>query len=279
MRTLSLRHPRFPSAAEDTRVEFRYEAPRVQHRAEPDVFARHVGIPDHDQERLRSADITLVGAGGIGSWTALALVRGGATRLRIIEPDIVDRTNLARQFYKADQTGTSKALAIGTNLANEAMAGAVIQAVPTSYERAIQEAPFTTDVIGVLVDNNPTRLVASRWARQHGVPAVFTMLSSDGGTRCISFLQGPRPSDPCLWCAMPNLNPDELAPCVASIVTGSLLAASMTTYFIHRALMGWPDRGHPFNLHDIDLSGDHTDCRGNVPRRADCWVCAEFAEA
>jgi len=46
-----------------------------------DLFARHEGVPGHVQEALTNARTVIVGAGGLGSWVALALARSGAREL------------------------------------------------------------------------------------------------------------------------------------------------------------------------------------------------------
>lgn len=49
-------------------------------------------------ERLRCAHIALVGCGGIGSLAALAVAGAGIQRLTLIDPDVIDASNLNRQF-------------------------------------------------------------------------------------------------------------------------------------------------------------------------------------
>ena len=49
------------------------------------------------QRALRDSRALLVGAGGLGSWTAELLARSGVGFLRIVDDDLVDITNLHRQ--------------------------------------------------------------------------------------------------------------------------------------------------------------------------------------
>lgn len=61
-------------------------------------------------------NITLIGAGGIGSWTALALSRIGHS-LTIIDPDMVDETNVkGGQFYKKSDIGEPKVESVRKNI-------------------------------------------------------------------------------------------------------------------------------------------------------------------
>jgi hypothetical protein len=102
------------------------------------------------------------------------------------------------------------------------------------------------------------------------------MLSRDG-MRCHCFLQGPDPEDACLWCALPNLDPENRAPCAAAIISSCFLAAAYTTFFVHRALMGWSAQMERFNWREGDLTAAVPERTGNVRRRADCPVCGEYA--
>ena len=97
------------------------------------------------------------------------------------------------------------------------------------------------------VDNDDTRLLAGRWARENGIPAVFSALSLHGGFRCYPFLQGPGSNDTCLLCARPNMDPEAVAPCASETVAGCFAASALAVFFVYRALMGWPDGVEPFN--------------------------------
>jgi len=60
--------------------------------------------------------IGIAGAGGIGSNAAVCLVRSGVRRLKIVDFDSVDESNLNRQFYFHDQIGCPKVEALTENL-------------------------------------------------------------------------------------------------------------------------------------------------------------------
>ena len=60
--------------------------------------------------------IGIAGVGGIGSNVAVNLVRSGVDRLKIIDFDRVEPSNLKRQFYFHDQIGRLKVEALAENL-------------------------------------------------------------------------------------------------------------------------------------------------------------------
>ncbi|NLC06749.1 MAG: sulfur carrier protein ThiS adenylyltransferase ThiF [Syntrophomonadaceae bacterium] len=65
---------------------------------------------------IQSIRVGIAGAGGLGSNCAQFLVRSGFKKLKIVDFDVVDWTNLNRQFYFADQVGAKKVEALRQNL-------------------------------------------------------------------------------------------------------------------------------------------------------------------
>ena len=60
--------------------------------------------------------IGIAGAGGIGSNVAVNLIRSGVKNIKIVDFDVIDQSNLNRQFYFEDQIGKLKSEAIYENL-------------------------------------------------------------------------------------------------------------------------------------------------------------------
>jgi sulfur carrier protein ThiS adenylyltransferase len=63
-----------------------------------------------------SRPIGIAGAGGIGSNVARHLVQSGVTRLKIVDFDRVEASNLNRQFFSMDQVGRPKVDCLADNL-------------------------------------------------------------------------------------------------------------------------------------------------------------------
>jgi sulfur carrier protein ThiS adenylyltransferase len=68
------------------------------------------------KEHLGKFRVGIAGAGGLGSNCAAALARSGIGTLIICDFDIIEETNLNRQFYFADQVGMEKTTALETNI-------------------------------------------------------------------------------------------------------------------------------------------------------------------
>src|SRR5512133_2036745 len=60
--------------------------------------------------------VGIAGAGGLGSNCAVALARSGIGALVIADYDIVESSNLNRQYYFSDQAGKPKVLALAENI-------------------------------------------------------------------------------------------------------------------------------------------------------------------
>ena len=67
-------------------------------------------------KKIESTRIFIAGCGGLGSNVAHMLVRSGFKRLSLLDFDIVEKSNLNRQFFFPDQTGLKKAKALADNL-------------------------------------------------------------------------------------------------------------------------------------------------------------------
>jgi sulfur carrier protein ThiS adenylyltransferase len=71
---------------------------------------------DNIKEILSKSSIGIAGLGGLGSNSAISLVRLGIGRLVLIDYDIVEEDNLNRQYYFTNQIGLNKIDAIKENI-------------------------------------------------------------------------------------------------------------------------------------------------------------------
>jgi len=65
---------------------------------------------------LKESTVGIAGAGGLGSNAAMLLARAGIGRLIIADFDVVEPSDLNRQFYFLDQIGLPKVVALEQNL-------------------------------------------------------------------------------------------------------------------------------------------------------------------
>lgn len=78
------------------------------------ALSKYIG--DGNLRKLQTIRVGIAGAGGLGSNCAFNLVRSGFKKLKIIDFDVVEHSNLDRQFYFLDQVGKPKVEALRENL-------------------------------------------------------------------------------------------------------------------------------------------------------------------
>jgi adenylyltransferase/sulfurtransferase len=75
-------------------------------------YSRHLILPEvglEGQKKLLQAKVLLIGAGGLGSPLGLYLAAAGVGTIGIVDPDVVDESNLQRQvLHSTDEVGRPK---------------------------------------------------------------------------------------------------------------------------------------------------------------------------
>jgi len=65
---------------------------------------------------LQDKKVLIIGVGGVGSHVAVALCRAGIGQLEIVDFDVVDESNLGRQYYEVNDVGVLKVEAMKGHL-------------------------------------------------------------------------------------------------------------------------------------------------------------------
>src|SRR5579863_9624646 len=79
---------------------YEVDVPKAMSAEQRDRYSRHILIPEigeTGQRKLLESRVLLLGAGGLGSPTALYLAAAGVGTLGIVDDDVVDASNLQRQ--------------------------------------------------------------------------------------------------------------------------------------------------------------------------------------
>jgi molybdopterin/thiamine biosynthesis adenylyltransferase len=67
-------------------------------------YFRQLNVRDWNQEKLKSAEVVIVGVGGLGSVSALYLTAAGIGKLRLCDGDRVQDTDLNRQILFSEES-------------------------------------------------------------------------------------------------------------------------------------------------------------------------------
>jgi molybdopterin-synthase adenylyltransferase len=144
--------------------------------AELERYARHIVLPQVGgvgQRKLKSANVAVIGAGGIGSAVIPALAGAGVGQLTIIDEDVVELGNLHRQpLFRERDTGYSKAdlaLQFVERLNHFVKANPVQQRIGTDNAPQLLAGH---DLVIDGSDNFATRLAVSDACVALGIPLV-----------------------------------------------------------------------------------------------------------
>jgi molybdopterin/thiamine biosynthesis adenylyltransferase/rhodanese-related sulfurtransferase len=199
------------------------EVPLSLTKEQRERYSRHLLVPEiglEGQEKLLNAKVLLLGAGGLGSPTALYLAAAGVGTLGIVDDDDVDLSNLQRQvIHTTDRIGTPKvdSAEISVKAINPDVK--VVKYQTRLDASNIMEIIDGYDVIVDGVDNFPTRYLLNDATVRLGIPVVSaSILGFDGQLSVFKPHDGP-----CYRCLYPVPPPAELAPsCGANGVLGVL---------------------------------------------------------
>ena len=92
-------------------------------------YARQMQVPGigvDGQARLAAAQVLIVGAGGLGCTVIPALAAAGVGQLTVIDPDVVELTNLSGTFLFNEIDGLLEVAHLLRMIGLEVSAGAVI---------------------------------------------------------------------------------------------------------------------------------------------------------
>jgi bacteriocin biosynthesis cyclodehydratase domain-containing protein len=170
----------------------------LQQRYSRQVLFADIGA--QGQERLLASSAVIVGCGAIGAAAANLLVRAGVGRVRVVDRDFVEPSNLQRQtlFDEADaRDALPKAVAAERKLRsiNSSVAVEGLVADINPYNAAELLAGF--DVILDGTDNFETRFLVNDFAVKSGSPWIYaaavasyglTMTIRPDVTACIACL-------------------------------------------------------------------------------------------
>jgi len=163
-------------------------------------YARHLNLPDFgpdSQEKLKSARVLVVGAGGLGAPLLQYLAAAGVGTLGIADFDTVDRSNLQRQvLFNEEDIDKSKAEIAGRKLRVQnphVQCPVHTQQISTRNALEILEK---YDIIADGTDNFPTRYLLNDACVLLGKPLVYgSIYRYEGQVSVFNFNGGPNYRD------------------------------------------------------------------------------------
>jgi sulfur-carrier protein adenylyltransferase/sulfurtransferase len=241
-------------------------------------YQRHLLLPEvgeKGQLKLLESKVLMLGAGGLGSPSALYLAAAGVGNIGIIDMDVVDESNLQRQvLHNMDRIGERKVDSAKKTLNNLNPDLNVATYDVRLGADNILDVIEGYDVIVDGTDNFPTRYLVNDASLLKKIPVVHgSIFRFEGQVTVFDPYNGP-----CYRCMIPEPPPAELAPsCAEAGVLGVLpgIVGSIQALETIKLLLGIGDTlvGRLLTFDALE----ETFRTFNVRRDRACPACGEHA--
>jgi molybdopterin/thiamine biosynthesis adenylyltransferase/rhodanese-related sulfurtransferase len=205
---------------------FAFERPRVLTAEQIKRYSRHIMLPEVGevgQGKLLDAKVLCLGAGGLGSPSALYLAAAGVGTIGIVDDDVVDESNLQRQvLHNIERLGMPKVESARKTLQALNPDVKVIPIEDRLDSSNVLDVISQYDVIVDGADNFPTRYLLNDASLKLRKPVVHASIFRFEG-QVTTFMANPDEGGPCYRCLYPDPPPAGMAPsCQEAGVLGVL---------------------------------------------------------
>ncbi|MBD89198.1 MAG: tRNA threonylcarbamoyladenosine dehydratase [Deltaproteobacteria bacterium] len=140
-----------------------------------DRIGRLVGDPT--MELLQNSHVVVFGVGGVGSYTAEALVRSGVGRLTLVDFDLVCTTNTNRQLHALQGTAGKPKVEVMAERLQRINPAALIEPIKSFYraessERLLGLGDKTPDFVVDAIDNMTAKCHLIATCHDEGIPLI-----------------------------------------------------------------------------------------------------------
>ena len=201
-------------------------------------YARFVPLPligTKGMKKIRKAKVSVVGAGGLGSVSAVQLTALGVGKIKIFDKDIVELSNLQRQMlYRENDVGKPKVLAAKKFLMN---LNPEVEVEVIQEEISEDNVSLVSNSVNFVVDaldRFKPRFAVNRECLKKDIPFLFGAISGLSGNAMTITKENT-----CLECLFSHVDDDSLPktsqtgihPSIIQII-GSLQVAEATKIMI-----------------------------------------------
>lgn len=241
-------------------------------------YSRMLALRDFSEDDMKSimnTTITVVGAGGLGSPALRLLTAIGFGKIRIIDRDIVELSNIQRQtIYNTNDIGEPKVEVASTNLK---LMNPNVEFDPLCVsirEDNALDLLKGTDIILDGLDSFNARRAVNRASLELGVPYIFAgaveyyaNLSTfvPRKTGCLNCVMGDAQDNPNYTCVHVGVTPTLLSLAAAVEVNEAVRLATQRDPILANRLMTIDSGSLTFDFFDIGKSDD-------------CPVCSKSAQ-
>jgi len=242
-------------------------------------YSRHLRLPQvgmEGQRRLERSRVLLVGAGGLGSPAAFYLAAAGVGHLRLVDDDVVERSNLQRQILHTEASiGAPKVDSARERLAAlnpRVQVDTVAERVTSANVDALLDG---MDVVMDGSDNFPLRYLLNDACVKLAKPLVYGAVQRFEGQVSVFDAGRQRGICPCYRCLFPEPPPPQFAPNCSDAGVLGLLPGIVGLLQANEVVKLLLDIGQPLagRLLRFDALAMHFRETGLAPD-PDCPLCA-----
>ena len=161
-------------------------------------YSRHITLPEvglKGQEKLKSASVLVIGAGGLGSPVLQYLAAAGIGRIGIVDGDVVERSNLQRQVIHGMKTLDVKKVDSAKAYIENLNPNCIVETYPCLLTKENCINLFETyDLICDGSDNFQTRYLANDACILTSKPYIYGSILRFEGQVSVFNLTGNSPS-------------------------------------------------------------------------------------
>lgn len=189
------------------------------------------GFGEKGQKKLKSTTALIAGAGGLGSPVSIYLAVAGIGKLRIVDNDQVELSNLNRQIlYQAKDIGKSKGDVAKKKIRKYNRDIEVETIKKKITDGNIHELANGCDLIVDCMDNFPTRYILNKESQKKNIPLFHAAVEGMKG-QATTIIPG---ETPCLKCIVPTPPPLEKFPVLGATpgLLGTIQAHEVVKYVV-----------------------------------------------
>ena len=203
--------------------------PKERERYDRQILIEDFG--ETGQEKLKGSKVLIAGSGGLGSPISIYLAAAGVGRIRLVDHEEVDLSNLNRQILHWEKDiGRGKVDSAREKLLGLNPAVTIEPVRETITEKNVFRLAAGFDLIVDAMDNYPTRYLLNRSAIENNIPFFHGAVNGFEG-RAMTILPG---KTTCLRCMYRGPVPKEKFPVigVTPAVIGSIQATEVIKYIV-----------------------------------------------
>jgi molybdopterin/thiamine biosynthesis adenylyltransferase len=171
-------------------------------------FGRQILVPGVDEDgqlQLTQRKICIIGIGALGTIASQYLVRSGIGDIHLIDPDVIEESNLHRQInYTLDDVGKYKSEVskkILTNI-NDITS---LKSYPVSFEKYLEKESIDHfDLVMDCTDSHQNKIFSSKYCKKKFIPFVSISINSSDGIYFSQNYKYNNKTSSCFECLFPQ---------------------------------------------------------------------------